>query len=338
MKPGRLRPSVVEPLSRQAWERVETRLFERLGRGEHLPSANVSVRGPAPVRVWLGAAALVLTGTVLLWLVLDTIHHTDAVHHTGTAHHAAAPAPLTPAPGVAGHIVEPAPAAAHAPAPRVASEITRIVTTSAETRTTLGEAALTLAADSDVTVRGNDSEGWLIELERGEVECEVAPRRGRAAFVVQAGETRVSVVGTRFSVSRDSDSDSASVSVREGQVRVESGKLVALLGPGDRWPRAGTEPREERSARAPRSGTEAARTRFERAARLEASEPEKALRIYAELARARGPWAANALYAQARLESERGRRARARALLQRYLARFPKGVNREDVRALLEQE
>ncbi len=321
MKPGRLQPSFVEPLSRQAWERVETRLFERLGRGEHLPSANVSVRGPAPVRIWIGAAALVLTGTVLLWLVLDTLHHVDTLHRAAPV----ATAPLAPAP-MAAH------APVVAPAPRTASEVTRIVTTSAETRTTLGDAALTLAADSDVRVRGNDSEGWLIELERGEVECEVAPRRGRAAFVVQAGETRVSVVGTRFSVRRAGDS--VSVSVREGHVQVESGKRVALLGPGERWPAASAEP----PARASRHGSPSARTRFERAARLEASEPEKALRIYAELARARGPWAANALYAQARLESERGQRERARALLQRYLARYPKGVNAQDVRALLERE
>lgn len=327
MKPGRLQPSFVEPLSRQAWERVETRLFERLGRGEHLPSANVSVRGPAPVRVWLGAAALVLTGTVLLWLMLDTLHHGAAP---------VASSPLTP---IAAPIVA-RPAADHfarsrapAPAPRADSEITRIVTTSAETRTLLGEAALTLAADSDVRVRGSDSEGWVIELTRGQIECEVAPRRGRPAFVVQAGDARVSVVGTRFSVAREGDS--AAVSVREGQVRVESGKLVALLGPGDRWPAASMEPKK---GSAPRHASEAARTRFERATRLEASEPEKALRIYAELAKVKGPWAANALYAQARLESERGRHERARALLQRYLARYPKGVNAEDVRALLERE
>jgi hypothetical protein len=209
------------------------------------------------------------------------------------------------------------------------------VTTSAETRTMLGEAALTLAADSDVQVRGNDDQGWLIQLERGRVECEVAPRQGRPAFVVQAGETRVSVVGTRFSVTREGDG--AAVSVRQGQVRVESGATRVLLGPGDRWPAAGAEPKRDRAKRPARQNDETARARFERAAQLEASEPEKALRIYAELAKAKGPWAQNALYAQARLTSELGQDELARLLLRRYLARYPKGGNAQDVRALLER-
>lgn len=319
MRPGRLQPSAVEPLSRQAWERVETRLFERLSRGEHQPSPNVSVRSPAPVRVWLGAAALALTGTVLLWLVLDTLHH-------GSEAVAPVVAPLA-APVVSRPLEPLAPAAPL----RSDSEITRIVTSSAETHTTLGEAALTLSANSDVRVRGSDERGWLVELERGEVQCEVAPRHGRPAFVVQAGETRVRVVGTRFSVAREGDG--ATVSVREGQVQVESGKAQVLLGPGERWPPAGTQPK----ARASKQSPESARARFERAARLEPSQPEKALRLYADLVKTRGPWAANALYAQARLESERGNRERARALLQRYLARYPKGVNAPDVRALLER-
>jgi hypothetical protein len=78
-----------------------------------------------------------------------------------------------------------------------------------------------------------------------------------------------------------------------------------------------------------------ARARFERAARLEASAPDLALTLYDELARSRGPWSANALYAQARLEFERGALPKAKALLVRYLQRHPSGVNAVDVRELL---
>jgi hypothetical protein len=80
-----------------------------------------------------------------------------------------------------------------------------------------------------------------------------------------------------------------------------------------------------------------AQQRFERAARLEAKDPAAALSIYAQLARGNGPWAANALYAQARLELERGRPQRAEPLFLRYLDRYPQGLNAADVRKQLDR-
>jgi hypothetical protein len=77
--------------------------------------------------------------------------------------------------------------------------------------------------------------------------------------------------------------------------------------------------------------------RYESAARLEASDPRAALAIYDSLARGGGPWAANALFAQARLELELGHRDRARRLLRSYLSRHPRGANAEDARQLLDQ-
>jgi hypothetical protein len=75
--------------------------------------------------------------------------------------------------------------------------------------------------------------------------------------------------------------------------------------------------------------------RFETAASLEVRDPEAALRIYAELSTGGDAWAANALFASARLEAERERQDRARALLETYLRRFPRGANAADARALL---
>jgi hypothetical protein len=76
---------------------------------------------------------------------------------------------------------------------------------------------------------------------------------------------------------------------------------------------------------------------FEQAAALERREPARAAKLYAALESGGDSWAQNALYARARLEAARGNRAEARGLLDRYLKRFPRGINAEDARAVLQQ-
>lgn len=312
----------VEPLSLKAWERVEVRLFERIERGELTPRASLASRALPHTPLWLGAAALVAAASVLLWwrfeaaplLVAQAV--SAAVHNSASA----PPSTLTASPALDTGLAR----------AEAAAELTRIVTTTAATATTIGEADVTLAAHSDVSFSGSDATGWLVQLERGQVDCHVAPRHGRPPFVVQAGDTSVSVVGTRFSVRREGSA--VDVTVREGHVRVASGSLELVLGPGEQWPAR----LRASASRAPRvSPSERASERFERAARLEASDPRRALRLYGDLARSRGPWSANALYAQARLEFERGALAKAQPLLLRYLQRHPNGVNAGDVRKLL---
>jgi len=328
----------VEPLSRPAWDRVEAGVFARLDRGEHLlpsvdhdaPSfgqASFGQLAQGPARRWALAGALAAAASLALFW------------RFGLSHDEAAPN--------ADVVAQAAPAAVSAPAaPRHEA---RIVSTDAPTETTLGEAAITLAAHSDVAVAGSDADGWLVRLDAGQVDCKVAPRRGRPPFVVQAGDTKVSVVGTRFTVTRAGSA--ARVSVSEGHVQVDSGSTHVLLGPGDSWPEAApalepfepepaSEPKRAEPVRGKRAAyvvTPRAQQRFERAARLEAKDPKAALSIYQQLARGKGPWAANALYAQARLELERGRPQRAEPLLRRYLDRHPQGMNAGDVRKLLAQ-
>lgn len=325
----------VEPLSRPAWERVEAGVFARLDRGEHLlPSLDSDMPSAWQGRRWAVAAALAAAASILLVLRFLPSFGDDTVPHS---------------------VVAQAPTSVAAPAaPRHEA---RIVSTDAPTQTTLGEAVLTLAAHSDVAVAGSDAEGWLVRLEAGQVDCQVAPRRGRPPFVVQAGDTKVSVVGTRFTVTRldpATHGAAAQVSVSEGHVQVDSGSNHVLLGPGESWPMAQLEAPaiEPADAAPPSEAVRSERTRpkkaayvvapraqqrFERAARLEAKDPAAALSIYQQLARGKGPWAANALYAQARLELERGRPERAEPLLRRYLDRHPKGMNAGDVRKLLAQ-
>jgi hypothetical protein len=174
----------------------------------------------------------------------------------------------------------------------------------------------------------------------------------------------VRVTGTRFTVRE------RSVTVSRGSVRIESLRgdvLRARVGAGETWtfvePAAATQPpatavvatvvtpsvADARAVRPPerradpRSDLGAAapapppspRARYEQAAALEARDADGALAVYSALAGENGPWAANATYAAARLESERGRRAEARALAEAYLRRWQDGPNAADARALL---
>jgi TolA-binding protein len=77
-----------------------------------------------------------------------------------------------------------------------------------------------------------------VRLERGQVDCEVAPDRARR-FVVEADEFEVVVTGTRFTVNSagEADASSVAVSVEHGSVQVwePPHRLLAALGAGQRW-------------------------------------------------------------------------------------------------------
>lgn len=276
----------------------------------------------------------------------------------------------------------------------------RIVTDESGARLSVGPNVLEVAPRSALLVTGTPDGEILVVLERGASRFEVAPRRGRPPFAVQAGDTRVEVVGTRFEVSREGDS--ARVRVEEGVVRVAAPGGSRTLSAGEAWPpdepaatrpasaaageaqtvpvtrrddspreltgtdptstprvarprrepaRAEREPEssvppahegigspvrgDEPAARAAPVPVPSSRERFESAAALERRDPDRALALYRELAAGSDAWAANALYAQARLELELGRRAAAKRLLAEYLRRFPRGPNAEDARELL---
>lgn len=83
--------------------------------------------------------------------------------------------------------------------------------------------------------------------------------------------------------------------------------------------------------------TPSARERYDQAARLEASDPAASLATYRDLAASGGAWAPNALFAEGRLELDLGHRSRARALLESYLHRYPRGPNAQDARSLLDR-
>jgi hypothetical protein len=87
-------------------------------------------------------------------------------------------------------------------------------------------------------------------------------------------------------------------------------------------------------AATPLAAPDADRGEYDRLAALEATAPEVALAGYLALSRRAGRWADPALFAAARLAFDRGDR-RARALLESYVQRFPRGANATDARQLL---
>jgi hypothetical protein len=260
-----------------------------------------------------------------------------------------------------------------APRGEVALDTTtsRIATVGEHTRATVGDATLHVGVDTELVTTGNDSSGWTVLIERGQVAFAVPKREGRPHFRVVAGRARVDVVGTRFTVARAGDA--VRVSVEQGKVRVTADGETQELGEGERWeieppreapveepaqplPAASTEtpdaptPRAEQELATEAQGRLEAppplasaaagtppsrRERYEAASRLETKRPSEAVAAYLELARGSDAWAANALYAAARLELERGRKASARSLLQQYLTRFPRGTNAQEARTLL---
>ena len=373
----------VEPLSEARWGRIEDALFARIDREERatLTPLGPEVSDQASARSWQRrvplAFALLLAGAAAM----------------------------------AGVFLR---------SPGGTLSASRITTGVAESHVAIGEAALDVGPESALRVSGDDDRGVLVELDHGDVEFEVAPRKHRPPFVVEAGDVRVRVVGTRFRVHR---APGVRVEVAHGVVEVTSHGETVRVGAGESWPArpvapavpeaiadatpVAAEPTMELddelddstvtsvplrpSSRSPHgarrrlthgktrlhaAATDVAAStppenapvaslspsapyaplapppvaatfpdaplpaptlqqRYESAARIERTRPEAALSVYRELARGDGAWASNALFAAARLQSERGVNADAARLLGEYLQRFPTGPNAADARVLL---
>jgi hypothetical protein len=111
-----------------------------------------------------------------------------------------------------------------------------LATTESASEFIVGESSLTVAPRSLVVVSGDDDHGIDVVLDRGAVTCEVAPRRGRPPFRLNAGEVRVRVMGTKFTVTHDEDE--TSVDVEHGVVEIASHGVVTVLHDGGHWPDA----------------------------------------------------------------------------------------------------
>ncbi len=244
---------------------------------------------------------------------------------------------------------------------------TRFETAAAGSRVEVGESTVDVGPQSSVRVVGDDAHGVIVVLDGGRVEVDVSPRHDRPPFIVQAGPVEVRVIGTHFVVTRAGPS--VGVEVQRGTVEVISGDQHTLVAAGAHWPsspehsmaaapaalpppasppltqKAAASSAVHGGAPAPREPYESSsklearalsqRELYESASRLEARQPDAASSIYRELGKQGGKWGMNALYAEGRLASDRGRNDEAAELLHEYLDRYPHGPNAEDARRLL---
>jgi hypothetical protein len=118
------------------------------------------------------------------------------------------------------------------PAANIANP-SRIVTGSAPSHVVLDGMSLDLRPESAVLVSGDTHRGVLVVLDRGTIVLDVEKRAASGGFVVQAGEVRVNVVGTRFLVARGEAG--ASVEVERGDVEVNARGDSFHLRSGQRW-------------------------------------------------------------------------------------------------------
>jgi hypothetical protein len=117
----------------------------------------------------------------------------------------------------------------------VTASTSRIVTESGTTRTMAGDVDVEIGPGANVLLLERAPDAWLVSIEQGSCHFSVPSRQGRPPFVIEAGRTRVEVVGTRFTVSRALGADVAAVVVEEGTVRVTEGGEPHLVHAGERW-------------------------------------------------------------------------------------------------------
>jgi hypothetical protein len=208
----------------------------------------------------------------------------------------------------------------------------RIATAAIGSRVEVGESTVEVGPQSAVRLSGDDAHGISVLLDTGRVECDVAPRRGRPPFLVEAGAVEVRVIGTHFVVTRAGDA--VTVAVQRGRVEVISGQEHAFVDAGSRWPPAlAVQTSPAAVAVPPQAGAEAAGPEAP-AAMTAAPATELAPRAPAADTRA-APAAAAGGSTPAARPSARERQSEATRLLDEYLARYPFGPNAEDARRLL---
>jgi hypothetical protein len=316
----------VDSLSDITWARVERDLWTALDETEAVPVTRVT----PPPRKWPRYVA----GAVL------------------AAAAAAALVALWPRGGSAAHDLP-----------------SRVATASSPTTVSFGDAEIEVASQSTMMLAGTPARGVDIMLENGSATFAVAPRKGRPPFVVHAGAAEIKVIGTKFTVTRSGDI--IRVVVAHGEVEVVAHGRRELLFAGDSWDSsrdweaatgssatianpgdvAATRTIQDEggavvgSAPAPERETPARvapvveptvdqKSAYEAAASLEPSDPTAALAAYRKIARGSGPWAANALYAAARLADQEGDIDLALVLARQYAKRFPSGANAADAARL----
>jgi len=341
--PARILELEIEPLSEQRWNKIEQRVFARLDAGE-LPSTRDTNRpGSFSTRrasVWaLGLAASLLL-VMLVWSHANrsAVPSVSRISTGITASHVALP----------GVVLDVSPQSAV------------VVSGSAE------ESALIVLDRGEVTCDvAHRHPGAPLFVQAGEVSVEVVGTRFTvtrrdevASVVVHEGVVRVKLRGQMTSVKAGETWPSAPTAAADTdptpavaeaprpseppEALSSADTSVRALRPREPAPRPREakeikETRRDAPAKSPTAETSSpsAQHQFEMATRLEAKEPNEAIRLYEGIESSSSGWAANALFAHGRLEAARGNRVSARRILTQYLNRFPAGTNAPDARLLL---
>ncbi len=304
------KPPPIENLSELSWKRMEQSLERKLDECADAEGADRPVKNRLP---WVAGGSLLVAAaaSLALWLASNT-----------TTKSAKAPA---------------------------AESVSEVFTGESSTEVRIAGATVEVQPYSEVTVEQKGAE-IAFHLRDGGIRLDVDPRDHRQPATVVAGDVRIEVVGTEFAVYRNANE--TQVVVYEGLVAVNLRGTRDLVKAGERWQSSTrtqitplsveAEPEAELPAATTAQNHQAKRTErpstralFEEAATKEHTESAEALRLYRLAAKGSGPWAANALFAQARLLLAEGRSEKAKTLLLRYLDRFPSGANATDVQSLL---
>jgi len=361
-KRDRLGPPPVEPLSDVSWQRVEKRLFAQLDLDGTMPDTPV-VRPRRSWAPWAFAGGLALAAAAAVAVVVTRPAEPSHVAHVRDA---GVPSPSrvvaqdsptevsfgeaqitvdaesavtmhgNAAAGVL--IVLERGAASFAVAPRQerppfivqAGEVTvRVIGTRFKVSRS-GDAARVdvIEGHVEVVARGRRvqvraGESWSSSDDREAVVRDPATSPGGIAAAPYFQE------GQPLGGGQPGDFRSSDGTVNDGLPREGQPSAGAATTTPDRTTRS--RPRQRTSRL-----DETDRARYERAAALEATDARGALRAYRGIARGKGPWAANALYAAGRLAAELGEDEIAAITLRGYIARFPHGANVSDARALLQ--
>jgi len=118
--------------------------------------------------------------------------------------------------------------------PQVAAAPFEVRTDGQRTTLDIGDARIESDPATAFTI-ARPAGGVLVTLARGKVALDVAKRGERPALVVQAGDTEVVVVGTRFSVDYGDGTGDVDVQVTEGVVRVVRQQQETRVAAGQAW-------------------------------------------------------------------------------------------------------
>jgi hypothetical protein len=123
--------------------------------------------------------------------------------------------------------------------PALVEQPSRITTGASPSHLALPGLSLSVEPQSAVVVGADTTQGLLIVMDRGSVVYQVASRSSDSPVIVQAGDARVRVLGTRFRVTRLEES--ARVEVQEGVVEVSARGRVVQVRAGEAWAPEATE-------------------------------------------------------------------------------------------------